>query len=551
MSSKPRMSRQDWEAHWTATRRPLKDLEQYTEQLLDIIQEVRAADDLKPEDFNHIVRRHPYQGKRTFSKNQLIRAYRQFCSDGRMPFERDTLRKLQMKPTRTISGVAPVTVLTRPAPCPGDCIFCPDVLGQPKSYLPDEPGAARAASFDFDPFRQTAGRIATFEELGHSAAKVELLVLGGSWSAYPADYQRWFVQRCLDAMNDQQAATLAEAQRSNETAAHRNVGLVVETRPDMITHGEVRRLRELGVTKVQLGIQSLDDRILALNKRGHTVEDTRTAMRLLRLAGFKIAVHWMPNLYGATPASDRTDFGRLWLDAALRPDELKIYPTALLEDTELFELWRAGHYSPYNEQTLIRLVADCKTMVPPYCRINRIMRDIPAYNIVQGSTKSNLRQIVQRHLASRQERCHCIRCSEVRDRLVDPSELQLDSLSYSTDVTEEHLLRYLTPGGKLAAFLRLSLPMTDRAPVLPELDGQAIIREVHVYGPALTIGADSEGEAQHIGLGERLIQKALDVAHVAGYVRIAIIAAIGTRPYYRRHGFELGELYMSRPTAPA
>ncbi len=542
------MSRQEWEAHWSATRRSLEDLEKHQEQLLAIIQEISAADHLEPEDFNHIVRRHPFQGKRTFSKNQLVQAYRQFCADGRLTFERDTLRKLQMKPIRTISGVAPVTVLTRPAPCPGRCIFCPEVEGQPKSYLPDEPGAARAASFGFDPFRQTAGRIATFEELGHSAEKVELLILGGSWSAYPADYQEWFIRRCLEAMNCREADSLAAAQRVNETAPHRNVGLVIETRPDMITPDEIRRLRQLGVTKVQLGVQSLDDRILALNQRGHTVADTQTAIRLLRSAGFKIAVHWMPNLYGASPESDRADFARLWRDPALRPDELKIYPTALLEGTELFELWKAGRYAPYTEETLVELVADCKMMVPPYCRINRVMRDIPAHNIVEGSTKSNLRQIVQRHLAQEGKRCGCIRCSEIRGRQVDRDRLRLDDLTYATEATEEHLLRFLTPGDRLAGFLRLSLPSPDRQAVLAELDGHAVIREVHVYGPALALRADSEGEAQHMGLGEQLILKALETARKAGYDRIAVIAAVGTRHYYRRHGFELGELYMSRPT---
>lgn len=541
-------SRKEWDAHWLATRRPGEDMSEHDEQFLAIIAEIEAADSLSSEDYNHLVRQHPYAGKQTFSKNQLIRAYRRLCAEGRLAFNRDLLRKMQMKPIRTISGVAPVTVLTAPFPCPGTCIFCPEVEGQPKSYLPDEPGAARAASFEFDPFAQTAGRIATFEELGHSAEKVELLILGGSWSAYRPDYQEWFIRRCLDAMNGQESTSLAEAQRLNETAAHRNVGLVIETRPDMITREEILRLRRLGVTKVQLGVQSLNDQILALNRRGHDTDQTRTAMRLLRSAGFKIAVHWMPNLLGATPESDRDDFRRWWDDLDLRPDEMKIYPTALLAGTELYGIWQVGDYAPYNEADLSDLVADCKVMVEPYCRINRVMRDIPAHNIVAGSTKSNLRQIVQRKLELEGRQCRCIRCSEIRGRQVARENLNLDVLVYRSGVGEEHLLRFLTPENKLAAFLRLSLPYPDREPIVEELDGHALIREVHVYGPSLSISATSEGDAQHIGLGAELIERAIQLAHSAGYHRISVIAAIGTRDYYRRLDFELGELYMSRST---
>jgi elongator complex protein 3 len=337
----------------------------------------------------------------------------------------------------------------------------------PKSYLPDEPGAMRAADFAFDPHAQTAGRIAAMGELGHSVDKIELLILGGTWSCYPEDYQEWFVRRCLDAMNEAEAATLEEAQRLNESAPHRNVGLVVETRPDRITPQEVRRLRWLGVTKVQLGVQSLDDAILLRNKRGHTVANTRRAMRLLRLAGFKIVVHWMPNLLGATPESDLEDFGKLWGDPALRPDELKIYPTSLLENTELYEHWQQGEYTPYDEETLVSLLADCKSLIPPYCRVNRLMRDIPSPNIVEGVKRTNLRQIVQQRMAQKGSACRCIRCREVRGQEIDAESLRLESLRYETDVTREVFIHYVTPDDRLAGFLRLSLP--QMGPSIDEL----------------------------------------------------------------------------------
>jgi elongator complex protein 3 len=379
-------------------------------------------------------------------------------------------------------------------------------------------------------------------EIGHNVDKVELLILGGTWSCYPGEYQEWFVRRCLDALNETEARSLEKAQRLNESASHRNVGLVVETRPDCITPEEVRRLRWLGATKVQLGIQSLDDDILACNRRGHTVAETRDAVRLLRLAGFKIAVHWMPNLLGATPEGDLEDFGRLWDDPALRPDELKIYPTALLPDTELYEYWQRGEYQPYDEETLVTLLARCKTLIPPYCRVNRLMRDIPAPNIVAGVKKSNLRQIVQRRMAQEGLACRCIRCREVRGRAVETDTLKLEYLDYETDATRECFTSYVTPEGRLAGFLRLSLPRVE--PTIAELSGCAIVRELHVYGPALELGTAREGAAQHAGLGTRLLDEARRIACREGFSRLAVIAAAGTRPYYRERGFEQGELYV-------
>lgn len=433
-------------------------------------------------------------------------------------------------------------MLTPPHPCRGTCIYCPNSPSAPKSYLPDEPGVQRAIRFRYDPFSQTAGRIRALENIGHPTDKVELLILGGTWSDYSPDYQEWFVHRCLDALNGVETDSLEAAQRLNETTRHRNVGLVVETRPDCITPEEIRRLRRLGVTKVQLGAQSLDDSILALNRRGHSVAQTRVAVRRLRLAGFKIVLHWMPNLLGATPAGDLQDFRRLWDDPALRPDELKIYPCLLLEGTELYDLWREGKYEPYDEETLTNLLADCKVLIPAYCRVNRLMRDIPAPNIVAGVARSNLRQVVQQRMAQEGRTCCCIRCREVRSASVDPKSLHLTVTSYKTDATLEHFLAYETPAGQLAGFLRLSLPQVE--PEMEELRGCAVVRELHIYGPLLTLKARRRGRPQHIGLGTRLLEEARRLAYRAAYPRLAVIAAIGTRPYYRERGFELEGSYM-------
>ena len=505
-----------------------------------------------------ILTRYPKGGKGLYSKANLIAGYRHLVAEGDLDPDPALMGRIRMKPMRTQSGVAPVTVLTAPAGCPGECIFCPDDWRMPKSYLFDEPGCQRAERDGFDPYAQTLGRIQSFENIGHDADKVELLVLGGTWSAYGRDYREWFIRRCFDAMNAAgdpdytDAATLEEAQRINVTARHRNVGLVVETRPDWITPDEIRHLRRLGVTKVQIGVQSLDDEILALNKRGHDVQAVRDALGLLRTAGFKLHLHWMPNLFGATPEKDRADFARFFDDPAIRPDEFKIYPCSLIADTELYDRWLAGAYHPYTQEELVALLADVKPTIPPYTRVNRLFRDIPAHHIQAGVTMSNLREVVHEELRRRGTRCGCIRCREIKRRQVSPDELVLSVYSYDTDLTQEHFLEFRTgpqsqEPGLIAGFLRLSLPLQPRVgsrAFLDEIADSAMIREVHVYGPALAIGRARVDAAQHVGLGTRLLAEARRISREAGFRRISVIAATGTQGYYGARGFERGELYM-------
>ncbi len=514
-----------------------------------IVALLRALQSLPEEerDITPVLRRYPAP-RGTYAKSQLLDAYRRLVEAGVFAPDAALERRLRGRPVRTLSGVAPVAILTRPYPCPGECIFCPNQPQAPKSYLDGEPGVLRALQNDYDPARQTEARLRSLAALGHPVDKVELLILGGTWSYYPRRYRRDFLRRAFGVLNGAPSPTLEAALRRNETAPHRNVGLVIETRPDYITPQEVLSLRQEGVTKVQIGAQSFDDRLLALNKRGHTVEDVRRAVRLLRLGGFKIVLHWMPNLYGATPESDVEDFRRLWDDPGLRPDELKIYPTALLEGTELYDLWRVGRYEPYDERTLIELLIACKRMVPPYCRINRLMRDIPAQYIVAGVKKSNLRQIVQKEMRSRGVQCRCIRCREVRGAwdALELGEAQIEVVRYDTTATTEFFLQALTPTGKLAGFLRLSLPLAPRDELpIAEIRQAAMIREVHVYGPAQALGKHGEG-AQHRGLGTRLIEEAVAIAREAGFRELAVIAAVGTRRYYRERGFTAGQLYPIR-----
>ncbi len=530
-----------------------------------LLEQIRAG-----EDVMDMLRHHPLEGGGFLSKAALVAAYEQMVSAGKMEADPALLERIRMKPMRTLSGVTTVTVLTKPYPCPGKCIFCPTDVRMPKSYLPDEPGAMRALEHQFDPFTQVESRIRALKNLGHPTDKVELLILGGTWSSYRRDYQEWFVGRCFDAMNsshhgDHKAhgeeleknsansvpsvVDLPEIHTTNESAPHRNVGLVIETRPDEINTDEIKWLRHLGVTKVQMGAQSFDDHILEINKRGHDVESTRQATALLRAAGFKIVLHWMPNLLGATPQSDREDFARMWNDFC--PDEIKIYPNQLLANAELYEYWQRGEFKPYTTDELVDLIADIKPSIPRYCRVNRVIRDIPGNNVVEGNRRTSLRQDVQAEMKRRGTSCQCVRCREVKGKAVALTSLKLHDQVYSAGKAEEHFIAFNTEDDRLAGFIRLSLPSKDSPDTgmadlstLAGTGGAALIREVHVYGQSLAVGAEKSGAAQHVGLGTRLLEEAERVAKEKGFEKLAVIAAVGTRQYYLDRGFERGEYYL-------
>jgi elongator complex protein 3 len=517
---------------------------QYTPEMLEqarlALEEVRQGT-----SFSKALRHHPNPAGGYLAKHVLVAAYHQLVDGGEWEDEPGILENIRLKPIRTLSGVTTVTVLTKPYPCPGMCIFCPTDDRLPKSYLPDEPGARRALEHNYDPYRQVSSRLEALEAVGHPVDKVELLILGGSWMAYRRDYQEWFVRRCFEAMNKLDSTTLEEAQALNETAPSRNVGLVIETRPTDINLRTIARLRQQGVTKVQMGAQSLDDRILELNRRGHSVAETHRAVALLRAAGFKIVLHWMPNLLGATPESDREDFARLWVD--LCPDEIKIYPTQLLANAALYENWRKGEYTPYTTEELIELIADIKPTIPRYCRVNRVVRDIPSVNVVAGNKRTSLRLDVQQELARRGTPCQCIRCREVRQQAVNAESLHLEDQIYSAGGAEEHFLSFVTPDDRLAGFLRLSLPGTSSPKTkLADLEEAAIIREVHVFGQSLAVGAELQGAAQHAGLGTQMLNQAEKISTQKGYRRMAVISAVGTRLYYLERGFSRGELYLTK-----
>ena len=533
------------------------------------------------------------------------------------------IRSVRMKPRRTASGVATITVITRPHTCSSNCIYCPCDLRMPKSYLANEPACQRAELTFFDPYVQVAARLQALHQMGHSTDKVELIVLGGTWSDYPEGYQYWFIKELFRALNDwpnspsyiqerldwytsfglqnteealssfvaeQQAAVfddtatynqafhklydtsrphqnawsqmqstydeLVEQQHINETAAARVVGLVIETRPDTITPDNLRMFRQLGCTKIQIGIQSTRQEILDANQRQMSVAQIKRAFSLIRLYGFKIHSHLMVNLLGATPEADKQDFKTFVTDPGFLPDEIKLYPCALVSGTQLVQKYREGAWQPYAKDELVDVLVQDVLNTPPYVRISRMIRDISATDILVGNKHTNLRQMVEQELAAEDvaSRVQEIRFREINQQQVSAAELTLQDFTYTTAVSDEHFLQWVTADNKIAGFCRLSLPHWDKltsgacdvsANELLVQPGQAMIRELHVYGQALSLG--SEGmSAQHQGLGQKLLAKASSIAAEAGYTSLNVISSIGTRAYYRAQGFTDAGLYQQK-----
>jgi len=573
--------------------------------LLPLLKHLDKLDQIPEHELLSLLKRYPKNNQGYFSKSQLISGFKAFYQEADFQTLPTTFTaKIKKKPIRTMSGVTPVTILTKPFPCPGKCIFCPNDVRMPKSYLADEPGAQRAARFAFDPYLQTYNRLRAFKSNGHSVDKIELIILGGTWSFYPEPYQIWFITRAFQALNDfgsgvdkrdkvqvgsdftkppktidgnnisntynqlisseliktaqkkllnpwENAAwqDLAAVQKINQTAKCRNVGLVIETRPDYISPAEVVRLRRLGCTKTQIGFQSLNDEVLDLNKRGHDVAATRRAMKLLRQSGLKIHAHWMPNLYGSDPQKDIKDFHRIFSDPDFKPDELKIYPTSLIASAELMQYFKKGLWQPYTHDQLLHVVATCMKATPRYCRLTRVVRDIPGTDIVTGNKKTNFRQIAESEIKNQGKQVVDIRAREIRDTLFDPSQIKLKTTTYNTSTSDEFFLEFVTPEDYILGFLRLSLP--SKPSFIPEISTSAIIREVHVYGVAANLGEHHSLKAQHLGLGSKLIKKAENIAQKHGFKDLAVISAIGTREYYQKQGFVQDSLYQhkSLPTS--
>ncbi|MBX2812715.1 MAG: tRNA uridine(34) 5-carboxymethylaminomethyl modification radical SAM/GNAT enzyme Elp3, partial [Myxococcales bacterium] len=569
------------------------------EQFIEALCEHQTVTD---KELLRLFRRFPRAPGKLFRKSELIRAIR--ILGPKRGWEVDQLvKRLRMKPVRSQSGVLPVTVLTKPFPCPGQCVFCPNDVRMPKSYLSNEPGALRAAMFRFDPYAQVTGRLYALAHNGHVVDKVELIILGGTWTHYPESYRLGFVQKCFEAMNhfafdidlsklrlpnvdytelpesvcglDEKTynsyihefwrkhsegpqtphSTWRELDatfRENQDAQCRNVGMSIETRPDEISVSVVQELRRMGVTKVQIGIQSMSDEVLKKNKRGHTVRTSQRAVELLRSAGFKIQAHWMANLVGATVDSDKGDYVRLFSDSSIRPDELKLYPTSLIESAELMQFYQRKEWRPYSDGELLEVVQFGLQNTPRTCRLSRVIRDIPGTDIVVGNKEPNFRERAERSLRDRSIPLIDIRAREIGAEALSGSEVSIEVTTYDSRVGDDFFIEALMGDDRLAGFCRLFFPNGEHVLVFDELQGAAIVRELHVYGRAISLSEVSgQGGAQHEGLGRRLLEEAEKICHTRGFSTLAVISAIGTRRYYEKRGFhEKGSYHVKQLIAP-
>lgn len=443
------------------------------------------------------------------------------------------------KASRTISGVTPVAVMAKPFICPGRCVYCPSSPEAPKSYTVESPAVLRARSCGFDAKKQVEVRLKTLAEMGHAQDKVELIVMGGTFMFYPRDYQYQFIKDCYDALNGITSSCLEDARRINENAEHRCVGLCIETRPDFCGEVEISSMLDFGTTRVELGVQTLDDEIHCLTKRGHGVSEVISATRLLRDYGFKVHYHWMPGLPGTTPEHDLELSRKLFEDEHFRPDGLKLYPTLVVKGSELESWYRDNRYQPYSEEEMIDLLIAIKALIPKYVRISRLMRDIPSKFIIAGCKDLALRGTIRKKMDQTGLRCSCIRCREYGHRLRDGwavGEPRLIRLDYEAWGGKEVFLSYEDENETLFGLLRLRIN-----------EKKAVVRELHIFGPEVSLGERLERAAQHRGLGERLLREAERIARGEFKAdRLLVLSGVGAREYYRSLGYGLEGAYMTR-----
>ncbi len=465
---------------------------------------------------------------------------------------------LMKRKVRTLSGVAIVAVMTRPWECPhGKCIMCPGgpENDRPQSYTGYEPTTMRGIRSNYDPYIQVQERINQLEAIGHSAEKIDAIIMGGTFTHQPLEYQQEFILRMFDAMNGVDSTTIQEAHKLNEKTKYRCVGLTVETRPDQVSRDKINHLIDFGVTRLELGVQSVFDDVLEKMNRGHGTKEVIDSFKFTRDSGLKLTAHMMPGLPGSSYSRDIASFYHLFNDSRYCPDEIKIYPTMVIPGTKLYDDYVAGNYTALSNEETAKLVAEIKTMVPPYVRIKRVLRDIPAHQIAAGPNKSDLRLDAQAILEREGKKCRCIRCREIgRHVYQNKGELDMNSIhfvqrKYSASEGIEHFLSYEeVQNDVLIGFLRLRELSKDI--IRPEFieDSTIVVRELHVYGESLELHSSSNKPVQwqHKGYGKKLLSNAENIALENGYAKISIISGVGVREYYRSLGYVLDGPYMSK-----
>lgn len=467
------------------------------------------------------------------------------------------LNTLRLKPIRSISGVYIITVMPKPYPCPNDkpCIYCPGgpKFGTPQSYTGNEPAGRRAVEHNYNPYNQVKSRIEQLNIMGHSVDKIELIIFGGTITCYPKDYMEEFVTQCLNAISDGNAKSISEAQKIAENATIKNSDITIETRPDYCKKPNIDSVLRLGTTRIELGVQTINNNVYKNINRGHTVQDVRNATRMAKDSGFAIIYHMMPGLPGSDLKKDLNSFKNIFEKEEFKPDAIKIYPTLVMPNTELFQMWKKGEYKPYEFDDMVKLIVDIKKIVPSWVRIQRIQRDIPLNLVSAGMNRGDLRMVVQEKLKEEGLTCNCIRCREVghyqykSDYTPDLDDIKLKIEKYPASKGEEIFISYEDcKKDVLIGILRLRQP-SEKA-YRPEIKNMKtlLVRELHVFGPTVQVGKKAkEGQWQHRGWGEQLIQEAERISKEEYDAKqIGVLAGIGTRNYYRRFGYTLMGPYM-------
>jgi len=482
------------------------------------------------------------------SNMKLLPVYHKLIKDGKIKQNLLLEQIIKKRKIRTLSGIASITVLTKNWGCPGRCTYCPTEKGMPKSYLSNEPAVMRAVLSEFDPYRQVKMRLDALKQQGHRTDKIEIIVIGGTWSAIPHKYQEWYLKRVYDALNENEkgAKTLALAQKKNSKAKQKLVGLTLETRPDWLDEEELKRMRKYGCTRVELGVQSIYDDVLFAVKRGHKIDATIKATKLLKDAGFKINYHMMPNLPKSTVLRDIKMLKEIFTNPDFRPDLLKMYPCMVLKNTELYKEFKAKKFKPYTDKQLIKILKEVKSNIPKYCRVVRVIRDIPATSIVGGSHTSNLREYVKQAMKKEGISCKCIRCREVMGDKYDLKQLKMIRRDYEASDGKEVFLSFEDiKNDKLIALLRLRKPSHKKNKIFPILSNASIIREIHTYGHVVPVSQTVKKAQQHKGLGKKLLKEAERITKKEfGLEKITVIAAVGVREYYKKFGYKTKDTYM-------